>query len=99
MPIRSWAPIILALFAAAAPAQTVSAGFQFPATVKPGDELTVTGTGLGTITAVTLKATGKPDLAGANVTVAPGSVKFNVPPTAVNGNYNVALTPGSLSPI
>src|ERR1700756_2039165 len=49
MRIESWALIIPALFAAAAPAQTLSAGFQFPATVKPGDELAVTGTGLGAI--------------------------------------------------
>ncbi|PWT87101.1 MAG: hypothetical protein C5B56_11285 [Proteobacteria bacterium] len=99
MRIVSWALIIAALFAAAAQAQTLSAGFQFPATVKPGDELTVTGAGLGAIAGVALKSPGKPDLVATNVTAAPASVRFTVPPATPNGNYTVALTPGSLPPI
>lgn len=96
---RSWALIVPALFAAVAPVQTVTAGFQFPATVKPGDELTVPETGLATITGVALKTAGKPDIAATNGTTAAASLKFTVPPATPNGNYTVVLTPGSLAPI
>jgi len=97
MRMSPWALLVAALFAPAAPAQTVTSGF--PASVKPTDELTVSGTALNTITGVTLKSAGKPDIAAINVTATAASVKFTVPPNTANGNYTVVLTPGTLSPI
>jgi IPT/TIG domain len=78
--------------------QTLTQGFQFPATVKPGDTVTVTGTDLASITAVTLKASGKPDLAATSIQTTPTSVTFTIPPNAA-GSYTVALSPGSITPI
>jgi len=79
-------------------AQTVAPGFQFPATVKPSDSLAITGTDLAGITAISLKAAGKPDLAATGVHASPTSVTFIVPATA-SGTYMVALSPGTMAPI
>jgi hypothetical protein len=78
--------------------QTMTPGFQFPAGVKPGDSLTITGADLGGITSVTLKAPGKADLPAGYVQATPTSITFTVPPAA-SGSYTVVLSPGSIAPI
>jgi hypothetical protein len=78
--------------------QALAPGFKFPVTVKPGDELTVSGNDLAGITAVTLKAAGNPDLAATGVRAAATSVAFTVPPAA-HGVYTVVLSPGTIASI
>jgi hypothetical protein len=76
--------------------QALAPGFQFPPTVKPSDALTVTGTDLAGITAVTLKAAGKPDLAATGVRAVATSVTFTIP-AAATGIYTVALSPSTIT--
>jgi hypothetical protein len=90
--------LLIIVFCCAVCSQTLTPGFQFPATVKPGDSETITGTDLAGITSVVLKATGKPDRAATAVQATPTSVTFTVP-QADGGSYTVAFSPGTITPI
>ena len=82
----------------AAYGQTLAPSFRFLDPIKPGDSLTVDGTDMATITAVALKAAGKPDLAATAVQATSTNVKFTVPLTA-SGIYTVALSSSKIDSI
>jgi hypothetical protein len=87
----------LAIVANILTAQTVPQEFKFPEKTKPGDTLKISGTQLDRIKSLTLQAKDRPDLTPDWVKISPAEVTFIVPPSA-SGNYQVALTPGSIGP-
>src|SRR5438876_2037812 len=88
---------IFMLFYGATAVQAEAADFQFPASVKPGDTLTVPGTDLAGVKDVTLTG-GKRDLAGTNVSATATGVTFTVPAEA-SGIYQVMLSPSKRAAI
>lgn len=76
--------------------QTVTPGFKFDKSYKPGDKPVITGTEMDKVTSVALRPDGKnDDQTDLKADIAPpksDGVTFTVPSSA-NGKYNVILTP------
>ena len=72
-------------------AQSVTPDFKFQPSYRPGDPVTINGTGLDKVTSATLQAAGKAALPPINVTASANSVSFKAP--ADPGQYTVTLNP------